>query len=240
MNQQAFNENPDITAFSTDYETARKRFGVAAIVANCTLESLKIDHCGSDGKELTIDIARQGVDDPEKIVIVSSGLHGVEGFFGSAVQLAILQGHLADLQLADNQALILIHALNPYGFAHLRRWNEDNVDLNRNFLLPEELYQGSPDGYAQINSFFNPENPPSKLDPFYLKAIALILKTGFARLKMSIATGQYDFPKGLFFGGNGPTKTHQLLAENLPRWIGNATKVIHLGDFSKRNYPEEC
>jgi predicted deacylase len=29
--------------------------------------------------------------------------------------------------------MILIHALNPYGFAWLRRVNEDNVDLNRNF-----------------------------------------------------------------------------------------------------------
>jgi hypothetical protein len=28
---------------------------------------------------------------------------------------------------------MLIHALNPFGFAWLRRVNEANVDLNRNF-----------------------------------------------------------------------------------------------------------
>ena len=30
-------------------------------------------------------------------------------------------------------ALVFIHAVNPYGFSQLRRVNEDNVDLNRNF-----------------------------------------------------------------------------------------------------------
>jgi len=67
---------------------ARDRFCTAAKGANCTLESFQIDHRGSDGQVLTIDVARLGATQPEKIVVVSSALHGVEGFFGSAVQLA--------------------------------------------------------------------------------------------------------------------------------------------------------
>jgi len=36
--------------------------------------------------------------------------------------------------LAQGQAAVLVHAINPYGFAWTRRVNEDNVDLNRNFV----------------------------------------------------------------------------------------------------------
>jgi len=223
---ESVNNEANIAAFSTDYLMARDRFRTAAKGANCTLESLQIDHPGPDGQSLTIDVARLGAIQPEKIVVVSSGLHGVEGFFGSAVQLALLQRYLPSL--AKDQTLILLHALNPYGFFYLRRSNEDNVDLNRNFLLPGELYQGSPDGYAQLNSFLNSQSPPARLNLFYPKAIATIVKAGFAQLKVILASGQYDFPQGLFFGGHGPTKTQQLLVENLPRWLQDATRVIHL------------
>jgi hypothetical protein len=30
-------------------------------------------------------------------------------------------------------AVLYVHALNPYGFSHIRRATHENVDLNRNF-----------------------------------------------------------------------------------------------------------
>ena len=57
---------------------------------------------------------------------------------------------------------VLLHALNPYGFAWLRRVNEHNVDLNRNFLLPGEAYRGSPAGYAALDPLLNPKSPPAR------------------------------------------------------------------------------
>ena len=85
---------------------------------------------GPAGESLSIDTALLGNPSPENVVIVSSGLHGVEGFFGSAVQLAFIEQHSARRGLPSNAAIILIHALNPFGFAWRRRWNENNVDLN--------------------------------------------------------------------------------------------------------------
>jgi hypothetical protein len=126
--------------------------------------------------------------------------------------------------------LVFIHALNPYGFAWLRRWNEDNIDLNRNFLLSEDVYEGSPKDYPQFNSFLNPSSPPSRFEAYMLKALWLISRYGMTSLRNTLPAGQYDFPKGLFFGGHTSSRTKQILSQNLPTWIGNSSEVIHL-DF---------
>ena len=218
------------TAYSPNYATARYRFRTSAQALGCRLEAYPINQIGPDGEDLTIDVAILGDPNPQQVVVVSSGLHGVEGFFGSAVQCALLEDRLVGWSSIQVAALVLLHALNPYGFAWRRRWNEDNVDLNRNFLLPDEEYTGSPEKYTDFNAFFNPTSPPWSFEPFLVKAIATILRYGFTTLKNTLPVGQYDFPQGLFFGGNSQSQTYRILAANLPRWLGNATDVVHI-DF---------
>ena len=62
-----------------------------------------------------------------------SGTHGVEGYCGSGIQIGFLKEGLF-AELPDDMSVVLLHAMNPYGFSNDRRVNEDNVDLNRNFL----------------------------------------------------------------------------------------------------------
>lgn len=216
--------------FSTDYTTGRARFRSAAQAISCRLEEYAIEQKGPGGEDLTIDVAILGAAHPKKVVLISSGLHGVEGFFGSAVQVALLEEPQGRWTCPPGVALVLLHALNPYGFAWLRRCNEDNIDLNRNFLLSGEEYTGSPDKYRDLDAFFNPTSPPSRKELFLIKASAIILRHGMTTLKNTLPVGQYDFPKGLFFGGHSQSKTYQILAANLPRWIGDATSVLHI-DF---------
>jgi hypothetical protein len=87
--------------------------------------------------------------------------------------------------------------------AWLRRVNENNVDLNRDFLGAAAEFSGAPDGYAAPAPFLNPGSPPSSpvTDLFALRAAAKILRYGMPALRRAIASGQYDFPRGLFFGG---------------------------------------
>ena len=99
------------------------------------------------------------------------------------------------MALPRGVALVLIHALNPYGFAWVRRANEENVDLNRNFLLAGEPYAGSPARYAALDALLNPKHPPRRLDLFRLRAMASILRHGMPQLKQAVAGGQYDFPQ---------------------------------------------
>lgn len=219
-----------VTSFSPNYTTARNRFCASALALGCRLETYPIEQTGPDGEDLTIDVAIVGNSHPQQVLVVSSGLHGVEGFFGSAVQYALLEEYLVDWSATQGMTLVLLHALNPYGFAWRRRWNEENIDLNRNFLLPGEEYTGSPARYGDFNAFFNPTSPPSRFEPFLIKAIATIVRHGITSLTNTLPVGQYDFPQGLFFGGHRPSKTYQILQANLPQWIGDATDVLHL-DF---------
>jgi hypothetical protein len=101
--------------------------------------------------------------------------------------------------------------------AWLRRVNETNVDLNRNFLEGES-YSGVPAGYAALDAFLNPQSPPSR-DFYLLKAATLVARHGMPSLRQAVAGGQYEFPRGLFFGGKhlaeGPRKYRQYLADRL-------------------------
>ncbi len=109
-----------------------------------------------------------------------------------------------------------------------------------NFLLSGERFEGSSDGYARLDPFLNPRRPPSPWEPFALKALWLIAKHGIPALRQSVAGGQYDFPQGLFFGGKEPSRTQQLLAENMPRWLRGSKCVVHLDFHTGLGRQGEC
>ena len=183
--------------FSETYNEARNKFCDAAKAANAKLETIELYSQNCPNNSLYTDIAWLGNSKPHNVILHSSGLHGVEGFAGSAIQTCLLKNLPV---LRDEDALILVHCLNPYGMINLRRVNASNVDLNRNFLFSSDEYSGSPNIYSKINSLINPDSPPV-FDLFFLRALAIILKYGFVAVKQAVANGQYDFPKGLFFGG---------------------------------------
>ena len=140
--QESPENDMDATYFSPDYFTARSRFREGSKAAGGRLTSMQLDAKGPAGEDLTIDIAWCGAEQPREVLLHSSGLHGVEAFAGSAIQLQLLdQGPPV---MPKDAALVLVHVTNPYGMAWLRRFNENNVDLNRNFAEREEDYKGSP------------------------------------------------------------------------------------------------
>ena len=218
--------NP-LDLFSRSYEDARRRFRDAAIAAGATLEQDRVGTSG-DRTDFTIDVATLGSADPGWAVLVSSGVHGVEGFFGSAIQLGWLSRLAAGGSPPTDGIVVLIHAVNPYGFARLRRTDEDNVDLNRNFLGRDDAYAGAPPGYAALDPFLNPPSPPSRLEPFRLKGLWHLRRHGLPALKTAVASGQYRFPQGLFFGGHGPASSTRIVQRQLARWLGGAPRALHV------------
>ena len=202
--------------FSPDCTTARTRFREVATAAGGGLHALSLDAKGPKDEELTIDIAWFGSEKPKRVFVHSSGLHGVEAFAGSAIQLQWLERGIP--APPEDGAIVIVHVLNPYGMAWLRRFNENNVDLNRNFLAPHEKFAGAPDGYQKLDGFLNPATPPSR-DLFYLRGAGLLARYGMAALRQAIAGGQYVNPKGLFFGGarleQGPAKLQEYVADHL-------------------------
>lgn len=246
--------------FSADYAEARRRFLAAAAAAGACCKSFPLGIGGPAGEALAIDSAYVGKPRAARLLVLSSGIHGVEGYFGSAVQLAWLDV-LAHRAPTVETGVLLIHAINPYGFAWRRRWNENNIDLNRNFitdrgfLVDDQAYAEHRRIYQQLHSFLNPAAPPSRLETFRLKAAALILahgfaarrkmpattrpsilavprimKLGIAKLEQAIRVGQYEDPAALFYGGSRLESSAAHVSELLTHQAADREKVVHI-DF---------
>lgn len=227
-------------AYSPNYESARQRFRVSATAAGAKLSAHPVGATGFTDGALTIDVAKLEARSNGPVVVVSSGLHGVEGFFGSALQLETLARlRRGELELGSTR-LFLVHALNPYGFATARRTSEENVDLNRNFLAADESYSGAPTGYAELDQLINAPSPPSRWEPFRLKALARVLRHGESNLRHAIAVGQYDYPEGLFFGGKNAVPVTRLIQELSQTWAADGHSIVHLDLHSGLGRSGEC
>src|ERR1043166_1169904 len=225
-----------LAGFPETYEQARSAFKNAALRVGAVVDSREVY------EDLTIDVASLGSDNPDWALVVSSGMHGVEGFIGSAIQLNYLDV-LDRAALAPNGQLVLIHAVNPYGFSYLRRVNEDNVDLNRNFLEPAE-YEGADPLYEKVNTFLNPGRIRDSTFMYYAKVGALISRYGFQPLRQVVTRGQYEFPQGLFFGGIQAAASYRILEQKFREWV-RAKHVfldLHsgLGRSEERRVGKEC
>ena len=186
-------------------------------------DRLMIDQKGPQDEQLGIDIVMIGSSDSSKWLLSSSGVHGVEGFAGSAIQLSILE-QLENVP--EDTALVFVHIINPYGMAWLRRVNESNVDLNRNMLLPGESYSGEPAGYAALSPILNEESPPKKRDGFLRKAAWIVFKNGWNNTKQAIAEGQFERPKCMQFGGEQMETSLVLLLDWLEKNISNVKRCV--------------
>jgi predicted deacylase len=209
--------------FPTDYFAARSAFRVRA--ANAEQNAHPIAAPGPNGEALSINSAYLGSPTPRQLVVITSGIHGVEGYAGSALQQLWL-AEFAGALPADT-GVLLVHALNPYGFAHNRRANEHNVDLNRNALAN---FPGPANpGYRSLNAWLNPSSPTPRLGDFAWRALPLLLRHGRAALAQAIAAGQYEFPQGLFYGGREREPSLAIFAGLLaaPRFAG-VQRVVHL------------
>jgi hypothetical protein len=196
--------------FAVTYREARARFLAAAEAAGAGVEShtnLRVH--GLEGEELAMDVARLGPRDVDALLVITSGTHGNEGFCGSACQTGFFSEGLFS-ERSDATAILQVHAVNPYGFSHLRRVTEDNVDLNRNF---QDFTRPLPDNaaYGEIHDLL----VPADWDGAERERCDAALQTwtgqhgGIRAFQAAIAGGQYAYPDGVFFGGRAPTWSNE-------------------------------
>ena len=216
--------------YSRDYFEARDRFRTACAARHESILSLPIEAPSPNAESLTIDVAVLGAEKPTSALVLSSGLHGVEGLFGSAVQLAALERLVSQWHPPSDAAVVMLHALNPFGYAWLRRFNEDNVDLNRNFLLPGEEYAGAPPLSGAFRKVLMPHRSRLSI-PFWSARLGyLAMRHGVRSFWENVPVGQYDYPDWLFFGGNQRTQTAVALDRCCRACSRTAEEVVHL-DF---------
>lgn len=218
----------DAASFSADYTRARQRFLRAAETRGARLSSFPIDARGPAGEELALDVAVLGPRSARRLLVVTSGIHGVEGHAGSALQLQLLSAQLDGLDVPADMSLVLIHAINPYGFAHTRRVNENNVDLNRNFLRHPEDHAANAD-YDRLYDAINPRQLDEETDlAGRATMLAFAQEHGFAHLQHVLTCGQYRHPQGVQFGGRMEQPSNRLVRGILRENRGEAEAVAWL------------
>ena len=220
-------------AFATTYDEARAKFIDAAQARGLAVERNMHPHAtGADGEALSIDVAQFGAGDATSLLVLLSGMHGVEGFAGSGCQVALLHDESVMTAIErSGVAMLFVHAVNPYGFSHLRRVNEDNIDLNRNFRDFSQPPPANP-AYTAIHSIVVPATWPPPAD----NAAAIgdyVARHGVLQLQAAVSRGQCDFADGLFYAGRAPAWSNGVLRDVLARHGEGRAKLgwidVHTG-----------
>ncbi|MGI9596966.1 MAG: M14 family metallopeptidase [Acidimicrobiales bacterium] len=215
------------------YAVARQRLLSVAERAGARLQSFgHPGQRGPDGGELAIDVVELGDPDAGAALLIVSGTHGVEGFAGSALQTGFLEGGRAGA-LPAGVRLVMVHAFNPFGFAWSRRTNEDNVDLNRNFIDWSAAPAENP-GYDDLAELLVPETWDEESKAASTLALLEVAeRIGVEEMGRIITGGQYRHPGGVFYGGTGPVWSHRWLLDNAPSLLGSASRLgivdLHTG-----------
>ena len=219
-----------LAGFSATYAEARDRFTAAArdrglAVARHVHPAAR----GAEGEELSIDVAALGPAGAQGVLLLISGTHGAEGFCGSGCQVDFLRDDAFFAEMTGSGVrIVFLHALNPYGFSHIRRTNEDNVDLNRNF---RDWTSPPPANakYAQVHDFMVPANwPPSPANEARLAAY--VQQRGERALQEAVSGGQCEFPGGLFYGGSRAAWSNGVLRRVLREHASQARSLAWI-DF---------
>lgn len=204
----------DTAVFPDHYAAARQRWLEHTVKLPCHTQrrSYRCAGSGPEGEELFTDAVWIGSENASRVLVLIGGTHGIEGFAGSAIQIdqlgLIAAGHVV---IPDNTAVLMIHALTPWGYAWQRRCDADGVDLNRNAIdfsrpLPENK------DYDLLKDVFYLENAAQR-------KIALAefeQQHGRIALEKAVSAGQYSDPSGPFYGGKAPAHGW-LVCEDLMR-----------------------
>jgi hypothetical protein len=184
--------------FPAGYRQARQAFIAAAEGAGTdVITRVHPSARGPDGKPLFLDTAALGPRDARRALLLICGTHGVEGYFGSGAQNGLLREGIAP---PKGTRIVMVHALNPYGFAWNRRVNEDNVDINRNFV-DHAAPPANPDYDGLATAIAPRDLEPATLAAANETLLAYGRAQGLDALQAAVTRGQYRHPDSLWFGG---------------------------------------
>ncbi len=214
----------DTAVFPGSYTAARQRWLAQLNKLSCPAQCLPYacPGIGPDGEQLVTDTAWIGPENASKALVLIGGTHGIEGFTGSAIQIDLLgliaEGHVV---IPADTAVLMIHALTPWGYAWRRRCDADGVDLNRNIVDFSKHLPENSDYELLKNTLYLPNAAQRKIALTEFEQ-----QHGRVALEKAISAGQYSDPSGSFYGGKAPAHG-RLVCEDLMRRY-----VLHQRDLA--------
>ena len=169
----------------------------------------------------------------KNLILLTTGVHGMEGYIGS-VMLDVFFEEIYPTLDTENTGILVVANINPYGMKYMRRYNENNVDLNRNFIENwEDFDLSSNKEYPKVDSFLQPEGKMGNAFwhevSFYLSLAKEAVVSGAGTISDALLTGQYEYPEGVYYGGNGDEKSTTYLKDVFSDCLdGEYENIVHI------------
>lgn len=169
----------------------------------------------------------------KNLIILTTGVHGIEGYIGSVMLDVFFEEIYPNLN-TDTTGIMVVANVNPYGMKYMRRYNENNVDLNRNFIIDWDNFDlSSNKDYPEVKNFLQPN---SKIGNAFWHEVGFYGNLGFNaitkgadKVSDALLTGQYEYPKGVYYGGNGDEKSTAYLKSVFADCIdGEYENLVHI------------
>lgn len=217
--------------FSSSYEESREKFlSLLSEVKRFYPKAELLTH--SIGDESIDVILGEPKRERKAMILMTIGEHGIEGYAGAAVTHQFVQTQLAHVR-HETTGICLIHAVNPWGMKHFRRVNEHNVDLNRNYIIDcESVPYNVNREYEQMRHLFVPDG---MIDDYHAAREQIysflgsgIKLDGFKAMSGAKGMGQYQFPKGVYYGGEEDEPSTIFLKGIQHDLLERYGKVVHL------------
>lgn len=147
-------------------------------------------------------------DKQTNLIVITTGVHGIEGYIGSVMLDVFWKEIYASEINKSNTGVLVVANVNPYGMKYHRRYNENNVDLNRNFILDWNSFDKTVNkDYPKVGSFLGPKETMGNIIghelSFYGSMIKELIEDGADTISNALLGGQYEAPEGVYYGGNG-------------------------------------
>ena len=222
-------------SFLNTYDEVRTHLQQLSASLNTQLHSYAIDK--DDG--LYIDsFYLPSAGEKTNLIVLTTGVHGMEGYIGAAM-LDVFFAEVYPTLDQETTGVLVVANVNPYGMKYFRRYNENNVDLNRNFILDWDSFdRASNKEYPKVDTFLG---PTGKIGNgfwhevgFYLSLGKTAITDGAGTISDALLTGQYEYPQGVYYGGDGDEASTVYLKDVFSRCLdseyGNVVHIdIHSG-----------
>jgi Protein of unknown function (DUF2817) len=175
-------------------------------------------------QNLSCDAIYIGSRNAKKTLVFISGTHGVEGYCGSAIQSFILSNIAHQkIIIPQDTAVVMIHALNPWGMYWARRCDSEGIDINRNFIDFSKPLSTHKD-YSQILDFLNGANLAIRQK----KMQELVELWGQTHFDEVFSGGQFEYAWAPFFGGQQKSFSRTIIDEVIAQWFLPEHEIVVL------------
>ncbi len=168
------------------------------------------------------------------LIVITTGVHGIEGYIGSVMLDVFWKEIYASEINKANTGVLVVANVNPYGMKYHRRYNENNVDLNRNFILDWNSFDKTVNkDYPKVDSFLGPKDTMGNIIGhelgFYGSLVKEVIEDGADVISNALLGGQYEAPEGVYYGGNGDEASTTYLKNVFEQTLeSNYENIVHI------------